>query len=107
MSTKSGCCSRSMVGGVGVVPRGAELPRRGLGLDRVDVAHRDQLDVRHRGPGVEMVLGEEAAADHGAAQALGHVSSTRILRISRRSRMPVRIESTRTAMKMIALMISG
>ena len=94
-------------GGVGVVTPGTELPGRALGLDGVDVAHRDQLDVGHRGPGVEMVLGEEAAADDGAAQALGHVSSTRILRISRRSRMPVRIESTRTAMKMITLTISG
>ena len=94
-------------GGVGVGAPGSETLGRALGLGRIEVAHRHQLDVGDRGPRVEMVLGEEAAADDGAAQALAHVSSTRILRISRRSRMPVRIESTSTAMKMITLTISG
>ena len=34
----------------------------------VDIAHRDQFDIVDLVPGVQMVLREEAAAEHGKAQ---------------------------------------
>ena len=85
------------------------------GLAGVAVAERDELDVLAEvAPGVEMVRREEAAADQPGAQALRHRSlpsqvagSTRDLRRSSRSRMAVRRLSTRTATKMMTLMISG
>ncbi len=55
-------------GGVAVGPGNAEALLRGLRLGLVAVAHRDELDAGDVAPGVEVVLGEEAAADQAAAQ---------------------------------------
>ena len=47
--------------------------RGGFGFGTIEIADSHQFHIVHLPPGVEVVRGEEAAADHTCSKAPGHV----------------------------------